>query len=194
MTLGTLVQVSELATHLYRENRLTLAWFVRPCDGERDPLVDSERHEGVELALLVEFGAAQRAETPMLNDEDPGELTPEAEIAMKTALEVLSAESIEDKRIGPTDHPVEQTEIGIEVQPSVDVRHIRSRNAIPLEEKHVLVMWGLSTYRAEHPLGTTFIIDNSRRNTQRDAQYREAMNSAADLARSKGLPSMYVLD
>jgi hypothetical protein len=192
------MQVNELVTHLYRENQLTLAWLVRPCAGERNQLVDSEEHEGVELALLVEFGAAQRAEMPMSNDEDLGELTPEAEIAMKTALEVLSAESIEDKRVdksvGPTGHPVEQTEIGIEVQLSVDIRHIRSRNAIPLEEKHVLVMWGLSTYRAEHPLGTTFIIDNSRRNTQRDAQYREAMNSAADLARSKGLPSVYVLD
>ena len=134
----------------------------------------------------------------MLNDEDLNALSPEAEIAMRTALEVLSAESSADKRVdeglGPTDHLVEQAETAIEVLPLIDVRYIKSRNAIPLEEKHVLVMWGLSTYRAEHPLGTTFIVDNSRRNTGRATQYLDAMHAAADLARSQGLPSVYVLD
>ena len=75
----------------------------------------------------------------------------------------------------------------------IGVRIISRRDEIPISEKHVLVMWGLSTYRFEHPLGVTFAVDNSRSNDARNKQHREAQHDAMELARAKGLEFIYVL-
>jgi hypothetical protein len=147
----------------------------------------------------------------MLNEDNPDELSPEAELAMQTALNVLSAGRDDDRPsvtppslvvpVSALDGPRDQT-----LTPSVAavtrsvagdeiaIRRIRSRSAIPLEEMHVVVMWGLSTYRAEHPRGVTLVVDNSRDNVERDFQYKEAMLAAKQLAQSKGLQFVYELE
>jgi len=139
----------------------------------------------------------------MLDDEEQDDLSPEAEIAMMTALQVLSPVSNGEKQVRPSELDatgmVEIADAAVGQFTPVDeeldnIRSIRSRNDIPLAEKHVLVMWGLSTYCAEHPMGATFVVDNSRYNRARDQQYREAISSAIEMAQTKGLPFIYLLD
>lgn len=76
----------------------------------------------------------------------------------------------------------------------VDVVRISQRNSIPISENYVLVMEGLSTYSFEHPRGTSFVVDNSRYNRDRDQHYREAMTAAVALARARRLTKIYVLN
>ena len=76
----------------------------------------------------------------------------------------------------------------------VEVVHITDRNAIPLAEAYVLVMEGLSTYSFEHARGASFVVDNSRRNRDRDQEFRSAMQAAIALAKTRGLAKIYVLD
>jgi hypothetical protein len=99
----------------------------------------------------------------------------------------------EDKTNGPAQRPVEPVAVVAELEPLTGVRIISRRDEIPISEKHVLVMWGLSTYRFEHPLGVTFAVDNSLSNNARDRQHREAQRDAMELARAQGLPFIYVL-
>jgi len=77
---------------------------------------------------------------------------------------------------------------------AIPFRHISKRDEIAISESHVLVMWGLSTYRAEHPRGVTLVVDNGRANRDRDAQYRDALKDALALARDRQLACVYVLD
>jgi hypothetical protein len=100
---------------------------------------------------------------------------------------------IEDKATGFEHDPVEPVAADLEPQHLIGVRLISRRDEIPISEKHVLVMWGLSTYRFEHPLGVTFAVDNSQSNGARDKQHREAQLAAMELARAKGLQFIYVL-
>lgn len=79
-------------------------------------------------------------------------------------------------------------------EPNVALRRIARRDAIPLLERHVLVMWGLSTYRNDHSLGTTFIVDNSAYNSSRDSEFKKALAEALQLARAQGLNFIYVLE
>jgi len=140
----------------------------------------------------------------MLNEDNPDELSPEAELAMQTALNVLSAgrDDVRPSAAPPSlEVPVSAfndsrgpVRIPSVAGDEIAIRRIRSRSAIPLEENHVLVMWGLSTYRAEHPRGVTLVVDNSRRNVERDFQYKEAMLAAKELARAKGLQFVYELE
>jgi len=71
---------------------------------------------------------------------------------------------------------------------------ISRRTDIPLSEKHVLVMWGLSTYQNAHPLGTTFVVNNSVRNALRESEYKSAVDAATKLAEQHGLDRVYLLD
>src|SRR5689334_5097857 len=103
----------------------------------------------------------------MLNEDNPDELSPEAELAMQTALNVLSAgrDDVRPSAAPPSlEVPVSAfndsrgpVRIPSVAGDEIAIRRIRSRSAIPLEENHVLVMWGLSTYRAEHPRGVTLV-------------------------------------
>ena len=45
-------------------------------------------------------------------------------------------------------------------------------------------MEGLSTYRFEHPLGATFVVDNARHNRDLDLHHREALSDAIELHKS----------
>jgi hypothetical protein len=98
-----------------------------------------------------------------------------------------------DDIVGFEHHPIEVAAADLEPQHLIGVRLISRRDEIPISEKHVLVMWGLSTYRFEHPLGATFAVDNSRSNGGREKQHREAQLAAMDLARARGLQFIYVL-
>lgn len=77
---------------------------------------------------------------------------------------------------------------------SVAVIRIKQRDSIPITEHHVLVMEGLSTYVFEHPRGASFIVDSSIYNVDHDRQYNEALDAAKAMARTKGLPAIYVLE
>jgi hypothetical protein len=133
------------------------------------------------------------------------DLPPEIEQAMRMALSVLRGDKRnEPKRNEPqsdlsrsraTKHDQQTV-----AEPSpeiaefeIEIVHISDRRAISLAEKHVLVMEGLSTYRFEHPLGTTFVVDNGRYNSDRDLHHREALSDATNLARAWGLNRLYVL-
>ena len=107
--------------------------------------------------------------------DDEENWSPEAEGAMQTALSVLGAKS----------------QLGV-AQP--ELRQISRRDSIPIPEKHILVMWGLSTYRFDHPLGVTFVVSNSRANRESEQQFRDALAAARNLAQDHGLPCVYVLD
>lgn len=131
------------------------------------------------------------------------ELPPEVQMAMQTALSILGDDlrhSVREMQSSPMveiadiDSPDEAELVPVEPQYQSGLRYISDRDAIPISEKYVLVMWGLSTYRFVHPRGVTFIVDNSRFNVERDRQYRDTMIAATDLAQSEGLPFVYVLD
>jgi hypothetical protein len=81
-----------------------------------------------------------------------------------------------------------------ELKDQINVVHITDRNSIPISEKYVLVMEGISTYLFEHARGATFVVDNSRYNRDRDQHCRDALNAAVALAKAKGLPAIYVLE
>src|SRR5690348_1732072 len=114
---------------------------------------------------------------------DPNELSQEGVTAFKIALSVLTEGNtdaassdeaqLQDKPPAGEGDAVSRPaslELGASVSAdaTIPLRHISSRNEIALSENHVLVMWGLSTYRAEHPRGVTFVVDNSRANRDRD--------------------------
>jgi len=140
-----------------------------------------------------------------MRDDEMTRLSRETELAMKIA-SIFKRESSGSKAATteegrhPGDDtasfensPVDPATADLEPQHLIGVRLISRRDEIPIWEKHVLVMWGLSTYRFEHPLGVTFAVDNSRSNGARDRQHREAQLAAMDLARAKGLQFIYVL-
>lgn len=131
------------------------------------------------------------------------ELSPEVAMAMQTALSILgdveargSVREMRPTKEAVISEPYSPDEVDTtSVEPlQTGVRHISDRDAIPIAEKHVLVMWGLSTYRFAHPRGVTFAVDNSRANVERDQQYRDAIAAATELAQFDGLPFVYVLD
>jgi len=129
------------------------------------------------------------------------ELSPETEQAMRMALSVLRSDT---RRKPHPDRPgsaAAKPDEPIVVPPSpgigaaeIEVVRISDRRAISLTERYALVMEGLSTYRFEHPLGTTFVVDNGRYNGDRDLHHREALSDAMTLARAWGLNRVYVLD
>jgi hypothetical protein len=132
------------------------------------------------------------------------ELSPEAELAAQIAYSVLhdgnelSAPAAVNEGAQPEQitvassiNAVESVLVDEEAQHDLAFRNISARDEIPLTEKHVLVMWGLSTYRYEHALGVTFIVNNSRYNKGRDREYQEAKHAASELARSQGLEYVY---
>jgi hypothetical protein len=149
------------------------------------------------------YKVLDRAMSEILNDD---ELTPEGALAMQTALSVLAddksasqgpakgTQAPENGVIGSEVDAVERAIVSVEPEHRTEVRRISRRDAIPISEKHVLVMWGLSTYRFQHPRGVTFVVDNSRLNVASDQQYREALVAAMKLACAEGLPFVYVLD
>lgn len=141
----------------------------------------------------------------MSDDDEITKMSRETELAMRI-VSILERErrgpeaaTTEQGRLAKGDtgaveqDPVEPVAADSEPQHLIGVRLISRRDEIPISEKHVLVMWGLSTYRFEHPLGVTFAVDNSRSNGTRDKQHREAQLAAMDLARAKGLRFIYVL-
>ncbi len=87
----------------------------------------------------------------------------------------------------------EPAPVDLDRQHLVGVRLISRRDEIPISENHVLVMWGLSTYRFEHPLGVTFAVNNSRSNNTREKQHREAQLAAMESAHARGLSFIYIL-
>jgi len=124
-------------------------------------------------------------------------------MAMQTALSILGGDDIRRsvREMRPTDcvaiaEIYSSGEVSTPVEPKskIGLRYISDRDAIPITEKYVLVTWGLSTYRFEHPRGVTFIVDNSCSNVERDRQYHDAIVAAAELAQSEGLPFVYALD
>ena len=138
-----------------------------------------------------------------MSDHESTKLSRETDFAMKI-ISILERERngsesaaakdskhAEDNVDGREYEPCEA--VATDLQPLIGVRLISRRDEIPILEKHVLVMWGLSTYRFEHPLGVTFAVDNSRSNLARDKQHCEAQLAAMDLARAKGLQFIYVM-
>jgi hypothetical protein len=139
-----------------------------------------------------------------MSDRELTKLSRETELAMKMVALLESERSgsnaIANQECKPTgettgfEHEVVQS-VAADSEPQclVGVRLIARRDEIPISEQHVLVMWGLSTYRFEHPLGVTFTVDNSRSNATRDKQHREAQLAAMEVARAKGLQFIYLL-
>ena len=124
----------------------------------------------------------------------------EAEKAMQIALSVLNGDKPGKPESAQPRPVVTETADENEMPPrnaelrEIQVTRIAQRNAISLTENYVLIMEGLSTYRFDHPRGTTFIIDNSRYNRDRDLHQRQASEDAMNLARVRGLDRVYVLD
>ena len=77
---------------------------------------------------------------------------------------------------------------------AISIKHIKKRDDIPLLEKHVVVMWGLSTRSFTHLLGTTFVVNNSRYHSTRDIEFQEALAAAKKLALTQELTLIYLLD
>ena len=140
-----------------------------------------------------------------MSDDELRTLSRETELAMKI-VSLLDRERsgskpaapeesrhTEDNAAGLEHDPVKPAATDLEPRHLIGVRLISRRDEIPIWEKHVLVMWGLSTYRFEHPLGVTFAVDNSRSNDARYKQHREAQRAAMELALAKGLQFIYVL-
>jgi hypothetical protein len=137
-----------------------------------------------------------------MGDEELKNLSPE-EQAMRMALSVLggSSEFKHDARPG---HDPDRGDGSGEAsaaraaeihEPAPDLaRRIASRSEIPVAERYVLVMWGLSTYRFDHEMGVTFVVDNSVRNRDAEREFREALGEARKTAERRGLPFFYVLD
>jgi len=140
-----------------------------------------------------------------MSDNDLSKLSRETELAMKIvsmlekersgSREAAIEESTEAEGNQPDFEPnlSKSATAVFEPQHLIGVRLISRRDEIPVLEKHVLVMWGLSTYRFEHPLGVTFVVDNSRSNAAQDKQHRDAQLAAMQLAVAKGLQFIYVL-
>ena len=144
-------------------------------------------------------------EKTLADEEELNDLSPEGQMAMKTALSILAGDKSMSKDVienmpdanvvaSSSTDAVDRAIATVEPQHRTEIRHISRRDAIPITEKHVVVMWGNSTYRHEHPRGVTFVVDNSRSNLDRDQGYRDTLLAAMHLARSKGLSFIYVLD
>ena len=133
------------------------------------------------------------------------EFSAEQQSALDVVLSILSSPSYQETRrtlaaraaaARPAAARPEPTRPALVAQAdgSVQIMRIARRTDIPLSEKHVLVMWGLSTYQSSHLLGTTFVVNNSRQNVARDSEFKSALAEAAKLAERGGLDRVYVMD
>lgn len=79
-------------------------------------------------------------------------------------------------------------------RPAIEILRILRREQIPLLEMHVLVRRGLSTYVVTHSFGTTFVVNTSVKNPERERDLEQALVSAEQDARSRGLQAIYLLE
>ena len=76
----------------------------------------------------------------------------------------------------------------------VDVVRVANRAQVQDRGRYVLVMNGLSRYDVVHTRGATFVVNNSPRNPNRQAEMAAALAKAQEFAHRAKITPIYCID